>query len=652
MSEVTQVVRQVRTPAERLVALAGRYGTTIAVAIAVFVVAYDNGGFGESTRDSFAILLWWAAILGLGLAIWPLARVSRGALVTGALLAAFGLFTLLSVAWAADAASAYAEFTRVALYLGVFAVAVLASRRDNAGRWIDGLALGIVAIAVIALVSRFFPGTFSQNISQYLPGDANRLSFPVGYYNGLSILVALALPLLLRQAVSGRNPIIRGAALVPIPAIATVIDLASSRGGVVTALVGSLAFLWFTARRWAALAALVVAAVGSVAAVLAVVQRDALVNGPFDTSLAESQGRSAALIVCGVCILTGLIYGVACRAFAGRDLRLSRGLGWSLVAVAVVVVIAGLVLAHPLRRLDEFKRPPESQSHQIQGHLLSGGGSGRWQLWGQAIKEFESRPLIGRGAGSYGQWWLQHRPIALAAKDAHSLYAETLGELGIVGLALLVGAFVAGLVTAGRRLLRLEGDERVTLAAVTAAFAAYVVAAGIDWMWELTIVSVVAFACLGLAVSPATAAGARPRLTDTEERLPRRYGRFGLGAAAIVGGWLLICAIAVPLLSGLKVSASQAAARRGDLAGAVTNAVDARSIQPWSSIPYQQLAVIEEAAGNLQAARVWIHRAIDRNPDDSALWVTAARIEAEQGAIAAARRSLAKARELNPRYLG
>jgi len=653
MSEPTQVVARARSPAERLGALARTYGTTAAAAVAVFFVAWDNGGYGEATRDSFAVLLWWAVVLALALAIWPVARVTIGALVVGGLLAAFGLFTLLSAGWAADAGAAYAEFTRVVLYLAVFGVVVLAGRRDTAARWVDGLALGIAGVTVLALVSRFFPGTFSQGqIAVFLPGDANRLSYPVGYYNGLAILVALGIPLLLRQAVGGSNPVARGAALVPIPAIAVVIDLSSSRGGVVTAVVGCLAFLWFTAGRWTALGALVVAAVGSVAAVLFVIQRDALVNGPFDSSLAHSQGRSAALVVCGICVLTGVVFGIACRALADRDLRLSSGLGWALVALGVVVVIAGLVFAHPIRRFDEFRRPPSNQSHQIQSHLLSGGGSGRWQLWSQALDEFRSRPAIGRGAGSFGQWWTQHRPIALAAQDAHSLYAETLGELGLVGFVLLVAAFAAGLIAAARRVMRVKGDDRVTLAAVTAAFVAYAVAAGIDWMWELTIVSVVAFACLGLAIGPATDVLARPRLARPDDAPARRYGRFGLGVAAIVGGWLLICAIAVPLLSGLKISSSQAAAARGDLVAAVKDAADARSIQPWSATPYVQLALIQEQAGNLGSARVWIRRAISRDRDDWQLWLTAVRIETEQGAVVAARRSLAEARALNPRYLG
>src|ERR671925_11299 len=149
--------------------------------------------------------------------------------------------TLLSTGWASDAAGAYTEFTRAALYLGVFALAVLAANRANAGSWTDGLALGIVAIAVIALVSRLFPDTFpgsTSEIARFLPAATTRLHFPLGYWNGLAIFVALGIPLLLRLAVAGKNAIVRGLALVPLPAMAGVIYLTSSRTGVVAAVVG------------------------------------------------------------------------------------------------------------------------------------------------------------------------------------------------------------------------------------------------------------------------------------------------------------------------------------------------------------------------------------------------------------------------------
>ena len=456
MSELYEVVSARRDPAQRLVAVAREYAVTVAVAIVVFLVAYDNGGFGESTRDTLAIVLWWMLILCVGLGVWPLARTPRAAWLTGGLLAAFGLWTLLSVLWAANAAGAYGEFTRVMLYVAVFAVVVAGSRRDNAGRWLDGLALGIVAVAVVALVSRFFPGTLEQrDIAQLLAGTVSRLSFPVGYWNGLATLVALGIPLLLRGAITGRHVAVRALAVMPIPAICGVIYLASARIGVLSAVVATVAFLLLAPRRWNVLGAVVCSGAGGVAVVLALNHRNALVNGPLTSSLAESQGHSAALIVIGLCVLTGLLYGVGCQALEG-EVRPPPALGWAVLVAAVAVSVAGLSAAHPMRKFEEFKNPNLflSDRSAIEQHLLSSSGNGRWQLWSSALDEFETRPLHGRGAGSFQAWWTQNGPLPLVVQDAHSLYAETLGELGVVGFVLLMGAFASALVVGALRLRR------------------------------------------------------------------------------------------------------------------------------------------------------------------------------------------------------
>ena len=85
----------------------------------------------------------------------------------------------------------------------------------------------------------------------------------------------------------------------------------------------------------------------------------------------------------------------------------------------------------------------------------------------------------------------------------HSLYIETLGELGIVGLALLLSALVVGVVTALRRLFSSVANMRPLLAGLVAAFVAFLFEAGFDWMWELTAVSGLAFAMLAVATGPA-----------------------------------------------------------------------------------------------------------------------------------------------------
>jgi hypothetical protein len=652
MSELSQVVAVARPPAQRLVALASRYALAVAVAALVFLVAYDNGGYGESTRDTLAIALWWVLILCVGLGVWPLARTPRAAWLVGGLLALFGLWTLLSVFWAADSAGAYAEFTRVMLYVAVFAVTVAASRRDNSGRWLDGLALGIVAVTVVALVSRFFPGTLEQReIAQLLAGAATRLSFPVGYWNGLATLVALGIPLLLRIAISSRQVVVGAIAVMPIPAMCGVIYLASSRIGVLSASVAVVAFLVLAPRRWSVVGALIAAGGGGAAVVLALNSRDTLVNGPLTSSLAASQGHSAALIVLGLCLLAGLLYGVGCQALQGK-VHPPPALGWTVLVAAVALAVAGLAAAHPVRKFEQFKNPNLVLSDQsaIEQHLLSASGNGRWQMWSAALDEFETRPLVGRGAGSFQAWWTQNGSLPLFVQDAHSLYAETLGELGIVGFVLLMGAFASALVVGATR-LRSPPDQRAVVAAAGAVVLAFLIAAAFDWVWELTIVGVIAVACLGLLVSPGTLQVPRLRVAERTDRTGRPLARYGLGIAIIVAGWLIVCAIAIPVLAAARIDASRDAVARGDYSNAVTDALAARSIQPWSAEPYQQLALVEELRRNDAAALVWIRRALSRNDADWRLWLIKTRLQLALGHTRAARTSLARLRALYPRFI-
>ena len=80
MSELTPVAAASREPAQRLAALAREYAITVAVAVVVFLVAYDNGGFAESTRGILGIAVWWVIFLVVAFGFAPRVRVSdRGA---------------------------------------------------------------------------------------------------------------------------------------------------------------------------------------------------------------------------------------------------------------------------------------------------------------------------------------------------------------------------------------------------------------------------------------------------------------------------------------------------------------------------------------------------------------------------------------------
>ena len=606
-------------------------------------------------------MVWWAIALAVALSILPLARPTRAALVTGSFLAGLAAFTALSITWSDGAERAFAELNRVCLSAGVFALAVLASRPADLRRWRDGIAIGITAIGVLALASRLFSGLVDERkLFQFLPGGETRLSYPLDYWNGLGIFVALAFPLLLAIATEARNVVMRALAVASLPALTATIYLTSSRGAAATAAVGIVAFLALTGRRLVALGAIACAAAGSALVVAVLLARDQLVDGPLQSGAANSQGHSAAILIALACLGSGVLLLAGTRLAPRRLPRPSPALRRGLALAGVAAVLGGVVAIDPIDRFDTFRKSPtefqQPQGDFTRAHLLSGSGSGRWQFWQAAVDEYETRPLVGRGAGSYEAWWARHGTLYRFIRDAHSIYLETLAELGLIGLVLLLGLLGSGLVVAVGRLRAAADDRRVTIASLTALFLAWSFSAGIDWMWELTAVTVVAIAALALMVGPAAAPAPAPAVSPATEgdgrrstivSGSRRYLAAQIGVVAIAV--LVIATEAAPLLAHKEIRSSQAAVARGDGNVALDHARDARRLEPWASSPRLQLALVEEQMGNLRSARTDIAEAIDRDSTDWRLWLVQARLEVKDGAPGRARRSLARARTLNPR---
>ncbi len=616
------------------------------VAAAVFWIAYDNGSYSLTSRNSIAVIVLWGLVLAWGVGFWPAARIPRAAIVSGSLLAAFAAWTGLSALWAASSEKAFAEFDRVLLFLAVFALAVVVAPRASARRWIAGLALGLTAVGVIALVSRLYPHLFSgtTQLAEVFPTASKRLSFPVDYWNGLATLVAFAFPLLLYFAVDARA-VVRGLAVAPFPALTATLYLTSSRGGWIATAIAIVAFIALASRRWAAAGAVLVGGAASAGAVALLLSRDQLVDAPLASAAAESQGRSAALLIALLCIAAGLVYGLLAAVIPAPP-RASRAAATAFAVALVVLAIAAVAAARPAERFDNFKEiPPGLTGASVQEHLFSTSGNGRWQWWTSAADQFQSRPVVGRGAGSFEAWWAQHESIPAFVRDAHSLYLETLGELGLIGFGLLIAFLVFCVVAAAQRLRGRTERERAEVAALLALAGAFLFEAGIDWMWELTAVSAVAVFALGLLTGPAT----EPELKGLRTVPASRRGLPLLRVAAVAVAFGLILAEAIPLLATMEIRRSQDAVTAGNVVEALDRAESARSIQPWAASPYLQVALVQELGGRIPEAREAIETAISHDEDDWRLWLVAARIQTKAGAIAEARQSLARARELNPR---
>jgi hypothetical protein len=614
-----------------------------AVAATVFGLAFSNGTYGVTARDSVAVAVWWFIALAVGTGAIPVSRIPRPALAGGAALAGLAALSGASIAWSASAEGAFTEANRVLLYLGIFTLVVLGAQRATAARWVDGLAIGIAALGVLALVVRLFPHLIpSAESSSLFPGDP-RPSYPVGYWNGLAALVALGFAPLLRVAYGARRPALRALAIAPIPALAALIYLTSSRGGALTAAVACAAFVALTSERLQAALTLAVAGFGSALAIAVLHGRHFIVDGPVSDPQAASQGRSAALLILVVCLAVAVAHSFVSRIRL-RAPRLGEGTAFLVGTAVVVAVTIGIVGSNPNARFDSFKKPPAAftGTSYTSSHFKSDASSGRWQFWQAAVHEFDAKPLSGGGAGSYGAYWAKHGNISYFVKDAHSLYLQTLGELGIGGLLLLLGFFGAALVVARRRLRATRGAERATVAAAAAVAIAFAVSVGIDWMWQLTVVGVVGVGALALLTGPATEfAGSEPPARRKSSMLAR--------GGAVVLSLTVIAALAIPLLAQTDVRASQHAATRGDARAALARAKDARDWQPWAASTQLQVALAQKDLRQFAAARGSIAKAIKADPSDWRLYVVAADIDNASGHSLAAQANLRRAKSLSPR---
>ena len=609
----------------------------VAVGAATFWLGFEDGAYGLTTWAAAGIAVWWT--VGLACAgVLPALRPTAAARAFGVALALLTLFSLLSVLWAHDAELAYAAAGRTAVYLGLFALTVSLVNRDAVPRWLDGLALGIVALVLLALASRFFPSLdLGRAGASVLPAVVTRLSYPLGYWNGLAIMAALAVAPLLHAATGARTLAVRAAAVAPIPALAAVVYLASSRGGALVAVAAAVVFVACSGRGWAASGAALCGLVGSAVAVLSLRSTHEVLTerATGDLPVPVAHGTEAAVLICLAALVaagTWLGLQLIARRLSAPSRAVTRGVVGGLVLLAII----GVALSHPVAHFHAFKRPPlaPSASGFTVSHLLSGSGSGRWQFWSAALDEWRSAKLAGGGAGSFAGWWAEHRTIGLSTQEAHSIFFQALGELGLIGFALVAFIWIGGPALAIVRSRRLEPADRAAAAAAAATAAAFAVGGAIDWIWRLPAVGAVGVVALALSfASPAA---------------PERIRAGGLRIAAAACSLLVVAFLLVPLVATLALHRSASAAARGELGSAVSDALRARALEPWASSPLVQLALLDEARGRLAAAQVWIDRARRADGADWQIRLVAARIETKRGDIVAARRDLGAMRRLNP----
>jgi O-antigen ligase len=425
-----------------------------------------------------------------------------------------------------------------------------------------------------------------------------------------------------------------------------------SRGGALAVAVGVVAFLVLVPRRLDALATLLVAGAASAILITATSSRAALVAGA-PTPPALHQGAQVlwlVVIVCAGVALVQVAIGLTARHVErpallapGRRVTVLRGV--AILAVALAVGVAAGVPGELQQRWQDFKAPngvvaPGSES-SVFTRLQAANGNGRYQFWQAAVRADATDPWKGIGPGTFEFWWARHSTTDGFVRDAHNLYLETLGETGIVGLALLGGLLLWLLATGLLRSLRASADLRVCLAAATAGLAAFMTSAALEWVWEMAAIAAAALALGAVIVAGREDPQPEPAVAEPPGRIPRVV----LAVLAVVA----LTAVLVPLAGSMAIDASRAAAASGDVPTALRDAQTAERLQPYAATPRLQRALVLEASGALDPAAAAARTATADEPTNWRTWLVLARIDARRGATGAAVAELRRARSLNPR---
>ncbi len=595
---------------------------TLAVVGVAWALAWSTNGSvdaGDWLPYALVVAVVLAVTLVAGIALLP----ERVPLLAAALLAGFGLWTALSIAWSPLPSLARNDALLCLLYAGAFLTPLL-TLRTQADRLLAAV-LTALALGLLAVVTLF------QVRGATVPGDVyaeGRLDFPVSYWNGAAALFLIGTwPAIALSADRRLGVAFRALSLAAATAMVACWLQTGSKGGAV-ALAASGIVLFVSTR--ARLRVLVPTAIVAILAAVGVGALTAPYRAPATGLLdAIHHAGSVSLALTGIALVLGVGY-----ALIDRRLTLSRWvaplLGRTLAAllsVLALLVVTGffLVADHPIGSLEarwaSFKHLP---THETASTHFGSIGSNRYDYWRVALLEFDRHPLIGMGGHGWPAAYLRYGRSNEQPERSHSVELDALSETGIVGFLLLVGAGALGLASVARR----RGAPLLP-AALFASGVYLAVHTAIDWVWSIPSVGLAGLVLVGVGASR----GTRPLLAT----------RTALAAAGAVAAVALL-GFAPPWLSARFTDRAY-----GQTSSARSDSLSwAKVLDPLSVDPLLAQAALAPSPDDIPPLRT----AVGLQPGDSEVHYLLGMAYLNAHRLAASRRQLDIALGLAPKDPG
>jgi O-antigen ligase len=548
-------------------------------------------------------------------------------------MSALAVWIALSSIWSLSPSASAREAERMLVYVAVaLGVALLLGRGDAPGIY-GGVAVGAIAIVVYGLATRLFPDRFGFEDD---PFNAYRLAEPVGYWNSFGLLAALAVLLAVGVVGHARRSSLAVAAAATVPFSTTALYFTFSRGSWVALAFGLAAAVALDPRRLRVLWSLAAVAPASVIAVAYASRQDALTTEDSPAAIATREGHRVAWILAALVALSAVLgwlaHRIANRVRLGPRGRRTADVALAVAAcagVAVGLAAAGGPAAAVSEVRDRFEAAPTAAGPDLNDRLFSISSNGRTETLGVAWDVGAEHPVRGRGAGTFEYVWYERRPSGQIVRDAHSLYAETFSELGIVGLLLLVTTLAVPIVAAAR------ARQARLVAPAFGAYAMWVAAASLDWHWE-----VVGLTMAALLVGSVGLLAAERR-SGVQLDAGSRLALVGVtGTLSVLAVWSLV--------GNQALFAARDAVARKDSSEARDDARRAQALLFWSHEPELVLGDAAAVAGNRAGALAAYRDAVAEDPENWVAWLHVAQV-----ARGTERRvAYDRVRELNPREEG
>jgi hypothetical protein len=606
---------------------------------ALIYLSFNAGGFFPSAPGFVAIVFALALILRSTLADRPFEGFSWTLAIPLGGLVLYAAWQLASTLWSHATALGLDAFDRTLLYVLAFALFGSVRYTPERMRWLlRALVAGMAAVCLIGLISRVLPHTWPTASSFY----NGRLNYPLTYWNAEGMLATTTLILGFHLSADRKEHwSVRILAAALLPGIAATLLLTFSRGAIGVAVIGLLAYCVLTRLHTLPTALLAIAPPTAIA-LHSAWDATLLASTKPTSAAAVVQGRHVAIVV-GACMLgAGLLRGVSLfidpalenlplvRNPPRRAVRIGTGAAAAIAVVAVALVLGGAGFAH--RQYDKFVHANTgAHTTHTRDRLADVTNNGRLPLWKTAVRIYHTQELRGTGAGTFQLYYFRYRTKHELVVDTHSLYLQSLAELGIVGFVLILIVIIGILAGLGARI---RGPDRALYAALFAATLAWAIHQAFDWDWQMPAITVGVFMLAGLAL-------ARPA--------DGRPGRFGLpGGRQFVGLGFLVLAV-TPLLVGTSYARLQQSGqdlKRGNCVEAKREALSSLSRSARRPQAYVIVGVCDLKQGFAQAAVPAMTEAAALQPQswEDQFWLAVARAGAGLNPHAAIRRAIA----LNP----